>query len=179
MTRQKLNTCEGCGQPFPPRHDESRARYAARQHCSRDCITTARLKNHTARTCAHCDKPLTIRDGEKPYQFKNRKYCDRACFYASRADNPTNQWTTGDRRPRARQRSDRDVHFSRASLMPADVTQLGKRREYPPVKPLGEPCPVHPSNTIGAFGCPACNAGQRWATRQRQTKIRPHHEGGR
>ena len=176
MTRQHHNTCGGCGQTFPPSPAESRARYAARKHCSRECITTARLKNHETRPCAHCNTPLTIRAGEKPYQFKNRKYCDRDCFYASRAENPTNQYTT---RPRARQRSDRDVHFSRDSLMPTNVSDLGKRREYPRVQPLGDPCPTHPGNTIGAFGCPACNAGRRWADRQRQTVIRPHHEGGR
>lgn len=82
-------------------------------------------------------------------------------------------------RKKANQRSDRDVQFSRAALMPTSIEELGQKREYPRVQPLGEPCPIHPSNTIGAFGCPACNAGQRWATRQRQTVVRPHHEGGR
>lgn len=176
MTRPKLNTCAGCGKPFPPRHDESKTRYATRKHCSRECITTARLKNHEGRTCPHCGKPLVMQPGEKPYRFKARKYCNSECFYASRANHPTNQYT---RRPKAGMRSDREVAFSVKALMPVDISDLGKPREYPRVQPLGEPCPIHPSNTIGAFGCPACNAGGRWAKRQRETVFRPHHEGGR
>jgi len=90
------------------------------------------------------------------------------------------KFTPPPRRPKAGQRSDRDVHFSRDSLMPTSIEELGRKREYPRVQPLGEPCPVHPSSTIGAWGkCPACESGNRWSKQQRETAFRPHHEGGR
>lgn len=82
-------------------------------------------------------------------------------------------------RPTKTQRSDRELAFSPLEGAPTPLTELGKPREYPRVTPLGQPCEKHPGNTIGMFGCPACNAGQRWADRQRQTVARPHHEGGR
>lgn len=167
-------TCIVCGAPIIMRPNERPSTYKKRTCCSRTCAGKRNRKTPQAlptRHCEHCGGALVRRASERPNKFLLRKYCDRACSEASRAASPT--------RTRGRKRNDRGITFSKNDHKPLDVTAIGKPREYPRVKPLGEPCPTHPGNTIGAFGCPACNAGQRWATRQRQTKIRPHHEGGR
>lgn len=180
--------CEACGTTMRKKPDETPKVFRGRRFCSRKCAATLKKRtgNRTkvariyepdpTRVCPACNKPLVRRPTELAHDYNRRTFCDRDCFHASREGVTSNQWT---RRPKAAQRSDRDVQFSRAALMPTSIEELGQKREYPRVQPLGEPCPVHPGNTIGAFGCPACNAGQRWADRQRQTVIRPHHEGGR
>lgn len=171
MTR----TCIVCGTTFTMRDNEKPSIFQKRTCCSRKCAGKRNRKPPQAlptRHCEHCGSALARRASERPNKFLLRKYCDRACSEASRAYNPTR--TRGTRK-----RNDRGITFSKNDHAPMSIADLGKPREYPRVQPLGEPCPVHPSNTIGAFGCPACNAGQRWATRQRQTVMRPHHEGGR
>lgn len=35
----------------------------------------------------------------------------------------------------------------------------------------GEECPHHPGEKVGAFGCPACNAGRRWRERGQIAKV--------
>jgi hypothetical protein len=30
---------------------------------------------------------------------------------------------------------------------------------------IGDECPRHPGETIGAYGCPACRAGENWRKR--------------
>lgn len=40
-------------------------------------------------------------------------------------------------------------------------------------------CPVHPNDTIGHYGCPACNSRQQWARDQRAAPTKPRREGGR
>src|SRR5690606_34922728 len=36
---------------------------------------------------------------------------------------------------------------------------------------IGDECPRHPGEVIGAFGCPACNAGRRWRERGQIAKV--------
>lgn len=42
----------------------------------------------------------------------------------------------------------------------------GKRHETIRIQPIGEECPHHPGEKVGAFGCPACNAGEKWKKAQ-------------
>lgn len=169
-------TCPVCGTLFHRRPNEKPAVFRDRMCCTRTCAGKHNRPRDPdpTRHCNHCGTALIRRENERPNKFRKRLYCDRQCSEASRATNPTRT------RGRAGQRSDRDVHFSRDSLMPTSIEELGRKREYPRVQPLGEPCPVHPSSTIGAWGkCPACESGNRWSKQQRETAFRPHHEGGR
>ena len=81
--------------------------------------------------------------------------------------------------PAPRKRNDRDLNYSLIDRAPEGTDHLGRKRDYGRVQTLGEPCPKHPSYTVGFFGCAACVTGARWAARQRETKARPSHEGGR
>ncbi|HEX6938311.1 MAG TPA: hypothetical protein VF158_02790 [Longimicrobiales bacterium] len=45
------------------------------------------------------------------------------------------------------------------------------RHEPIRLQPLGEPCPNHPGETIGAYGCPACRAGENWRKRGQVAKV--------
>lgn len=44
---------------------------------------------------------------------------------------------------------------------------------------LGTPCPKHPGEHIGVFGCPACRAAEAWRAGERRVTARPSIEGGR
>ncbi len=47
------------------------------------------------------------------------------------------------------------------------------------MRALGKPCPKHPTNTIGIYGCPACRAHERWRQGERNVTAKPSAEGGR
>ena len=48
------------------------------------------------------------------------------------------------------------------------------RHEPIRLEPIGEPCPHHPGEAIGTYGCPACNAGARWRARARAAQAGDH-----
>lgn len=179
MTHSK--TCPHCREEFTRRKGEWPKRFQQRQHCSRECEIAARTTTPIPdRACGGCGKPLVQQEGEKPSRFAKRKYCGRACFAASRRGKPRRGNYPAPRPQVAvRKRGSRDLSFSLADRAPTGVEHLGQTRDYGRVQPLGEPCEKHPSDVIGFFGCPACNAGARWAKRQRETTFRPSHEGGR
>ena len=184
--------CQYCGEPLQRRANEPANNYKKRRTCNRECgqalarrtrygDTQAELTHLTeTKRCDICGGPMKPYARETVSAFRARVACSRSCGMTRRWRNPNPSSKPAKAARRITARSDREITYSAQVRMPASVRDLGKRREYPRVTPLGEPCPVHPGNTIGAWGkCPACPAGERWAARQRQTVIRPHHEGGR
>jgi hypothetical protein len=68
----------------------------------------------------------------------------------------------------------------------APVEPVERWRPPPPHEPVRmvdqgpvEYCATHPNDTIGVFGCPACNAGKQWAEAERARPVQPRFEGGR
>lgn len=128
------------------------------------------------RTCPACGQPLTRRPGEKLARFRDRKFCNRECFQRLWEQEQACA-QTGRPRGSERQRNSRGLALPDKTTPPLE--DLGKRRDYGRVQPLGEPCEKHPSYVIGFYGCAACNSGRKWAEAERQLPLRPRPEGGR
>ena len=74
---------------------------------------------------------------------------------------------------RVQERSDRFERQARLlGAAPHRFTwQPPPRHEPIRLQPLGEPCPNHPGEVIGTYGCPACNAGKRWLERGQVAQV--------
>jgi|GEM_PF-1923206 len=154
--------CVVCGDTFERRDTESAADYDRRKTCGkaacrREAISRATTgKKKTSRRPAQAQ--VTAPAGPKtpaeppPAPAAEAPAPDPAPPRAPGAE------TAAEPQPPAPQ-----------AAPPAEPRRLNWRPPEPhePIRlqPLGEPCPNHPGEAIGAYGCPACRAGENWRKR--------------
>src|SRR5690606_3043964 len=137
------------------------------------------------RVCAVCGEEFTRNAGERLNNFRRRRTCGRGeCMRESISRNRAGKAVT--RRPTS-EPAEASVEAEAPAaqleepepsvapdLTPAESEpepapqaeptqrwQPPQRHEPVRVQPVGEPCPDHPGEAVGVFGCPACNAGRR------------------
>jgi len=138
------------------------------------------------RTCAVCGEEFTRNAGERLNNFRRRRTCGRGeCVRESISRNRAGKAVT--RRPTSEPaEASVEAEAPTAQLEEPDPTPEEPEPEPAPkaepaphrftwkpperhepirLQPLGEPCPDHPGEAIGAFGCPACRAGENWRER--------------
>lgn len=176
--------CHACGKPltrkrYPNGTLETPHHYNRRKYCNPTCHTNHRRTASRAKhECEHCGAPLKRRDNENWARYVTRRFCDKRCHGAARSlaarENPT------PRKPRVRPRT---PAWQRAAR-PTEPRNLPDPRPKPTeatarMVTLGKPCPRHPGEKVGWYGCPACNAGAAWRAGERSVTARPSIEGGR
>lgn len=156
--------CPACSKPLVRKPNESKRAYFARQYCDRTCLTIARRAASFAKTanllkhCRTCNAKLERREDETAQHYESRVYCDATC--AKRNVIPRR----------------RHSQFT-VSTPTLDLSDLAtERHETIRMRVLGEPCPVHPGEKIGFYGCCACNASAKWRAQQHELKGRPHSD---
>lgn len=179
---------------------ESAVQYAKRRFCSQRCNGAARAaKNARARAWAESSYGRAVHEARRPKagadageQALPGGALGRAVREAGAARRREAQAEPRRERPPSRPTPSprpqptpvREPAPARPDPKPAPVTAEAPRVRLPDPRPasrpgvgrpvaLGEACPEHPSYTVGVYGCPACNAGRRWAESQRQVVARP------
>lgn len=150
------------------------------------------------RTCTICGEEFTRNTGERLNNFRRRRTCGRSeCMRESISRNRAGKAVT--RRPTSEpaeasveaeapaaqlEEPEPTVGPDPTPAEPAPVEapaaeaashrftwEPPARHEPIRLQPLGEPCPNHPGEAIGAYGCPACRAGENWRKRGQVTKV--------
>lgn len=191
LLRGAPRACATCGNPivrkrYDDGHLESPADYARRQYCDRTCkgVAIRTIKTDAARACKVCRAPIERHPGEPWSKYQRRSTCGGdSCIRAARA-----MWTGPRKSPN---RKPRDHAKPAPSAPPPQASPARARPAALPdprpathasatrIRTLGEPCPKHPTNTVGHYGCPACNASRNWRRGERRITARPSPEGGR
>lgn len=183
--------CESCGEAIVRPEYQTVSRWLQRRFCSRRCANLANTHADSAakmarlpdRTCDHCGKVL-VRHGEPGAWRENlkvfaaRRYCNYPCFSAARPRKATP--TQAPRpvvvapKPPARRKFDLfSISGAGAAVEPWSPP--------PPKVPVAvmvpdgevERCELH-GDVLGYYGCPACNAAEKWRARDRV--VRPGGE---
>lgn len=192
LLRGAPRTCDACGKPiirkrYDDGHLESPNDYARRRFCDLTCkgVGTRTHKTVAARTCRVCNAPIERHAGEPWSKYVRRSTCGSpACVRTARGDGPrkTHHAPTppkGLRHPQTHANAAQTPTRPRAPFTgfpdPRPTTSTGAVR----MRALGKPCPKHPTNTIGIYGCPACRAHERWRQGERNVTTKPSAEGGR
>ncbi len=186
--------CEGCRDPLVQGESEPTSAFLRRRYCSPGCANRRRGRERSAeameavpeRRCAGCNEAL-VRRGEpgawteKLNRFLKRRYCDTACMYGHRESVRRAASPASSSRPRPSPRPAsptprRKLNSFSISTAPAVPWSPPAPPEPPAVMvPDGDVrrCELH-GDVIGVYGCPACNAAERWRARDRV--IRPGGE---
>lgn len=78
-------TCEGCGNSYEQRDNESPSRFRKRKLCSVECRQRCqRTDPDMERECEGCGKKFKRRDDEMGWRFKKRRSCSEDCATALR-----------------------------------------------------------------------------------------------
>lgn len=192
LLRGAPRTCDACGKPiirkrYDDGHLESPNDYARRRFCNIQCkgVGTRKQKATLTRACRVCNAPIERHAGEPWSKYVRRSTCGSpACVRTARGDGPrkTPHAPTppkGLRHPQTHANAAQTPTRPRAPFTgfpdPRPATGDGAVR----MRALGEPCPKHPTNTIGIYGCPACRAHERWRQGERNVTTKPSAAGGR
>lgn len=178
-----LRVCEWCGKPLQLNKRasgwEPQQEFQQRRFCDRQCSARAReAKNARLRREAADLSADALPGGALGRAVREAGAARRREAQAKpRRERPPS-------RPTPTPRPQPTPRCEPAPAKPAPVTAGSPRVHLPDPRPhpaevahpvtLGEPCPKHPSYTVGVYGCQACNAGRRWAESQRQVAARPH-----
>lgn len=185
--------CVQCGKPIA-RHRFANGRletptsYQRRKYCSLACNGASTRKRHeTPRACQQCGAVLKRRANEPWARYVARKYCDRVCAGAAKSRTAREERQANPPKPRARPKPK-----PKPAAAPERIErpQAAAPRPLPDPRPkpieagvrmvtLGTPCPKHPGEYIGFYGCPACRAAEAWRAGERAVTLRPSLEGGR
>lgn len=167
-------TCsrEGCDKPILRSYSESAKGWQVRRYCSRRCAALCRrgaerraaLAANDNRPCGICGAKIEPRPHERPSKYATRRTCSPRCrgalAYANRAQRGKKEKVTlhsslhpekalSPRRPPAERR----------------LPDPRPKSDYQPGVMTADPklprCETHPHETVGAYGCPACNAGRQ------------------
>lgn len=192
-----LKRCGHCGAALEPKvmpstgRLESPSMFMRRRYCDRACAGAARRKSDTVvpavQTCQRCGAEFERQYTEGAARFAKRRYCSHDCSLTavnSKRRDRTKQPRKAIKKPAPRPpRSPQQPVTVRTEAAPAPATKrVTVRQQHQTIRmqAIGNPCPLHPSYVINAWGqCAACVTGDRWAARQREIKLRPHPEGGR
>lgn len=146
------------------------------------------------RTCAVCGEEFTRNAGERLNNFRRRRTCGRSeCMRESISRNRAGKAAT--RRPPAPEQPEQPAEAAEEPVEPEAASNQHEEPDTTPAEPepepapqaeaaphrftwepparhepirlsaIGDECPHHPGEAIGAFGCPACNAGRKWRER--------------
>lgn len=171
--------CAWCGKPLVRKQFNSRAeplqQFLGRRFCDRACAGKAREAQHAReRSRPEGELARAAREAGAKRRSAQREHAKER---PRREPRPTPV-------PRPQPTPVRDPVPARPDPKSAPVTAEAPRVRLPDPRPrrdgavaqpvtLGEPCPEHPSYTVGVYGCQACNAGRRWSESQRQVTARP------
>jgi len=139
------------------------------------------------RTCTVCGEEFTRNAGERLNNFRRRRTCGRGeCMRESISRNRAGKAVTrraqeakapakkpAKAAPVKAPRPPQPATAPRKPAPPIPVPQAEPTQRWQPpqrhepirLQPVGEPCPEHPGEVIGVFGCPACVAGRKWRER--------------
>jgi len=177
--------CPVCGEELVRKPHETPRTFAKRRACDQRCAGVMRQRTIAAKVqaaarvaasklCVQCGRPFDRRTGHDGYQtpreFAAQRFCCRSCSTAWRHAHPA------PRKPR----EPRPVGSPRPSVAAAASAPVAPRPLPDPrparpealsrVRTLGTPCPEHPGEMAGVYGCPACNAS---AKRREAERARP------
>lgn len=145
--------CLVCGSTFRRRDGECTTNFRARRTCSPACTREVRRASVLKATRAMQRQAAERRAQKAKAKAPAKKPAKAAPVKAPRPPQPA----TAPRKPAP------PIPVPQAE--PTQRWQPPQRHEPIRLQPLGEPCPDHPGEVIGVFGCPACNAGRKWRER--------------
>lgn len=186
-------SCLHCGKPIERRRFasgnlETPASYKRRKYCGHACHGAhRRVASETTGACQQCGKTLKRKENEPWARFAKRRYCGRLCVGAAKSQAARERRWANPPKPRVRPKPK-----PKPAAAPERIErpQAAPRMPLPDPRPkaieagarmvtLGVPCPKHPGEHIGVFGCPACRAAEAWRAGERRVTARPSVEGGR
>lgn len=151
VPRAPLRTCRACGQEFERRPGERLGDYNRRATCLRP----------------ECVKALYAEGGRRGGAAKRK-----AASPAPSTPQPTTpRPPVPPPPPREPRVPEPPIPTPPPAIEAEEPWQPPQRHEPVRVQPVGEPCPEHPGEVIGVFGCPACNAGKRWRERGQIARV--------
>jgi ssDNA-binding Zn-finger/Zn-ribbon topoisomerase 1 len=192
--KQPRRVCGHCGKPLVRKQYltgklEPLPAFEQRQYCDRKCSRRgtaakgsvpagrAEVLMKDGRSCEVCGKPLVRKrraDGklERLTVFSRRRTCGRVC--GNTLQRGTRKPGSGRRKKPKPTKPEPAPEHDETLSAPADVAPAVPWSPPEPSSPVTmrpaegtATCPVH-GDALGAFGCPACNAGRRWREGERE-----------